>query len=153
MNVPRGTQAKILAARLMEDDGMAFEVPLDRKHMRVYIRPPQEFVDSELYGGYLKWSLDFETRSWGVKNVKPQIDSFWVEGAHEREDGSSVPFAVRYPQVQRDVPDPINPEDLLDVPSSEDIWTVEADWRGGSGIAIVEVTLDFTDRTLTALFK
>lgn len=151
MNVPRGTQAKVLVGCLLEDESLSFQTPIDQKSLDVYSFTSDEYVDTEVYGGMVKWTLDLDARSWGLKDLVPHITGFWAEGAHEIEGGPSVPFMVRYPESEPPVEEPLTPEDVL--VSSTGGWRVEVSWEGGTGVRITEVTLDFTNKLFTAIFK
>lgn len=177
MNVPRGTtvRAAAVAARLLEDEGLDFYSVLQTSEGNLTISgaTPEYEQTAPIGDGYSEgvgqlevwWSVEFETRNWGIKDIVPHVKKLVLDGWFQEAnaDGdmidTKVTFHFEYPKdsdfnlkIGSD-PDAPTPDNVYRLAKPK--WKVEAGidrYRKERTTFVPQAEVDLSKRIIEILF-
>jgi len=121
MKVPRGTnfRAAVVAARLLEDEGLDFYNKLETSEGNLTIEgataewqqaPGGNRYDEAVGQLEIWWTVEIEARSWGIKDIMPFVKKLRLDGWFRAEDeegdmqDTDVTFQYEYPEAKQPTP-------------------------------------------------
>jgi len=166
-------QAALIAARLLEDEGLDFYNVLQTSEGNLtisgatpeYRQAPGNGYDEAVGQLEVWWSVEIEARTWGIKDIVPYVKKLvldgWFEMADEAGDmkDTGVTFHYEYPEKEQAKPE-IGPDP--DAPTPDNIYRLaQPKWKVETGVDrhrkerttfVPEAEVDLTKHTIEILF-